>query len=622
LTPRGEPPENKAFEELLVYLREARGFDFTGYKRASLNRRVSKRMDDVGIKDYPEYMDYLEVHPDEFELLFNTILINVTSFFRDPEGWDYVARHVVPEVDLSTKGGPIRVWSAGCASGEEAYTLAIVLAEHLGLEGFTKRVKIYATDVDEEALLTARQASYTSKEVEPVSEGLREKYFEQAGSRYLFKRELRRSVIFGRHDVLQDAPISKIDLLACRNVIMYFNADTQSKIVANLHFALKDAGFLFLGHAEMMLTHTDLFEPADLKNRVFRRASAAIPLRVVAQVPAPGGILAPQDEATLRTAAFDSSPTGQIALDPSGNVLLVNEAARKMFQLARDVIGRPFHDLEVSYRPVELRSRIEEVVATRHPIDLPDVERILTDGTVQNLYVRIAPVPETDDDPLGVIIRFEDVTQFTRLQADFVRSNQELETAYEELQSTNEELETTNEELQSTVEELETTNEELQSTNEELETMNEELQSTNAELQTVNDELHIASSEFDSVNRFLGSVLTSLQTGVAVLDHNFGVLSWNRRAYELWGVREEEVKGSSFINLDIGLPVAQMITAARRCLNGSSPREELTLVAVNRRGKPIKCHVTCTPLTGSSDSVHGVVVMMEELDEEGSTEAR
>ena len=211
-------------ERLLEHLRRNRGFDFTGYKRASLERRITKRMDDLGIASYADYLDYLEVHPEEFDPLFNTILINVTRFFRDEATWTYLSDEVLPAlISRRPATSAIRVWSAGCATGEEAYTIAMVLGELLGPDLFRDRVKIYGTDVDEEALTRARQAIYSEKEVEGVPAALLEKYFDNLDGAFVFKKDFRRQVIFGRHDLVQDAPISKVDLLVCRNALMYFN---------------------------------------------------------------------------------------------------------------------------------------------------------------------------------------------------------------------------------------------------------------------------------------------------------------------------------------------------------------------------------------------------------------
>ena len=251
--------EQPDFEALLSYLKRTRGFDFSGYKRPTLMRRMTKRLEMVGIGTFAEYVDFLEVHPDEFAQLFNTVLINVTAFFRDPEAWDYLRAQIIPAL-LAAKDADdhIRVWSAGCASGEEAYTLAIVLAEALGVDAFKQRVKIYATDVDDEALVHARLGSYKFDGPQDLPVALIDKYFEHTGDHYVFRPDLRRAIIFGRHDLFEDAPISRLDLLVCRNTLMYFNSEAQARIVARFHFALNDQGYLFLGKAEMLLVHAKL----------------------------------------------------------------------------------------------------------------------------------------------------------------------------------------------------------------------------------------------------------------------------------------------------------------------------------------------------------------------------
>ena len=604
------------FEALLEYLKHNRGFDFTGYKRSSLQRRVSKRMQGLKIERYGDYLDYLEVHPEEFARLFNTILINVTAFFRDTTAWECLAQAIVPQI-MAEKNphDPIRVWSAGCASGEEAYTLAMVLAEALGLEAFRQRVKIYATDVDEEALTQARHASYSTKALQPVPAALREKYFETSGDRGVFRPDLRRTVIFGRHDLVQDAPISRLDLLVCRNTLMYFNAETQTRILARFHFALTDQGFIFLGKAEMLLTRANLFTPVHLKHRIFAKVPRPTLRDRLLLVTQAGNMEVGNHlvgHIHLRDTAFDNTPVAQIVVDRQGNLVLVNQAARTTFGLLPQDVGRPFYELDLSYRPVELRSRIEQVFAERQALNLTNVERPLLDGTLQYLDVRLVPLVDTEGSLLGVAVSFHDITHHRRLQSEVEKNRQDLETAYEELQSTNEELETTNEELQSTVEELETTNEELQSTNEELETMNEELQSTNEELQTINDELRERTDEVNRARAFLESIMASLHAAAIIIDANFTVLTWNPEASEQWGLRTNEVEGHSLLTLDIGLPVEQLRAPVRAILSRTSPYEEIVLETTNRRGKAIQCRITCTPLIGSDTNISGVILLIEE----------
>jgi two-component system CheB/CheR fusion protein len=610
------PERDSEFENLLIYLRQSRGFDFTGYKRSTLMRRVRKRMQSLTIENFEEYLDYLEVDPEEFSYLFNTILINVTAFFRDSSAWEYLAEEILPNLIKNKKtSDQIRIWSAGCASGEEAYTLAMLLAEMLGTEEFRQRVKIYATDVDEEALNQARQALYFAKDVQAVSDELRQKYFEIIGNRYVFRQDLRRSVIFGRHDLLQDAPISRLDLLVSRNTLMYFNSETQGRILARLHFALNDNGYLFLGKAEMLLMHSNLFTPIDLKNRIFTKVSSVNirnRLLVMANSVDDESSSRLSRHLRLRDMGFDTAPIAQIVIDINGVLILVNEQARTLFALSPKDLARPFQDLELSYRPIELRSLIERAYAERRPVSLTNVERYLSNTETQYLDVQITPLQETDTTFLGVSIAFHDVTRYIQLQDALQRSQQELETTNEELQSTNEELETTNEELQSTNEELETTNEELQSTNEELETMNEELQSTNEELQTINNELSERTTELNRTNIFIVSILKSLQTGIVVIDSSFNISIWNYMVEDLWGLRTDEVIGQSLFSLDIGLPVEQLRSPIRDSLSGKKQFQEMILDATNRRGRQIKCYLAITPLFGIE--IQGAVLMMADVE--------
>jgi two-component system CheB/CheR fusion protein len=608
-----------AFESLLEFLKRSRCFDFTGYKRSTLMRRVEKRMKTVGIEGWSAYQDYLEVHPEEFRELFNTILINVTSFFRDREPWKALTQVHLPRL-LKDRGPerPLRVWSAGCASGAETYTLVMVLAEMLGMDGFRERVKVYATDVDDEALAQARAAVYSERELEDLAEmdpALRARYFQRGSHGWVFRNDLRRHIIFGRHDLVQDAPISHLDLLLCRNTLMYFNAEVQARIMARFHFALNPEGLLFLGKAEMMRAHAALFTPVDLKARIFGKVARAGMRDRLLMLAAPrddGGAPSPRVEVRLRDATLDAGHAAQVVVDLQGALALANESARQLFGLGEADVGRPLQDLKLSYRPVELRSRIEQVTADRRPILLPHVEFVTPDGEARAFDVHISPLRQDGQALLGVSVSFVDVTRFQRLRSDLEQANQELETAYEELQSTNEELETTNEELQSTVEELETTNEELQSTNEELETMNEELQSTNEELETINDELRRRTDELNEVNAWMSAILTSLKLAVVVLDRDMRIRGWNRKSEDLWGLREEEVRGHRLLQQDIGVPVQRLKAPIHACLQGALQQEELVVDATNRRGRAIQVCVTCTPLAGPDGEVRGAIVLMEE----------
>jgi two-component system CheB/CheR fusion protein len=434
------------FDGLLEYLRQTRGFDFGAYKRPSLMRRVQKRMQHLTLERFGDYTDYLEVHPEEFGQLFNVILINVTAFFRDEIAWDYMRDTVVPSMVAARASDSVRVWSAACASGEEAYSIAILLAEALGRDQFRDRVKIYATDVDEQALNEARAASYTEKQVEAVPRPWLEKYFVQEGDRYVFDKDLRRSVIFGRHDLIQDAPISRVSLLVCRNALMYFNGEAQSRILARFHFALAEHGILFLGKAEMLLTHSALFTPIDLRRRIFRKVAKDDWRERMALMTQSSGHDGDGQAGrnVMLPSAFDVSPTPQFIIDGDGLLAMFNDRAKTLFGFVPTDVGRPFQDLDVSYRPAELRSVVTDVVQHHRPTLLPDIQWDGAGRDARFVDIHVVPVHDGGGRALGVSVAFTDVSRVQELQAQLHRSRQDLETAYEELQSTNEELETTN----------------------------------------------------------------------------------------------------------------------------------------------------------------------------------
>ena len=542
-----------------------------GYKRPSLQRRFLRRMEAVRCDSFGDYLDYLEVTPEEYGELFETLLINVTEFFRDPAAWEHLREEVLPAL---LRQGPRRAdprlerrlrERPGGVHDRDGPRRA------LGADAYRERVKIYATDIDEDALSQARLAIYSAKETETVPEELRERYFERADQRLAFRKDLRRTVIFGRNNLVQDAPISRLDLLICRNTLMYFTAETQGRILRHFHFALDEAGALMLGKSEMMVSHRELFTASDLKHRSSsssrgRRSAAGrarSPPRGGRRRRRPGG-------ARGRARARSAGPGDRLAHRPA--------------HVRQPGGPRAVSDLARGHRPAVLRAAARPSAGRARARDRAGVARAPARaagrvafaperGDARRLDVIVTPLLSADNVAIGVSVTFEDVTRYAALQSELEGNRRDLELAYEELQSTIDELETTNEELQSANEELQTTNEELQSTNEELETMNEELQSTNEELETINDELRERTGELNQVNDFLEAILTSLGLGVAVLDPQQRVQVWNRHAEELWGVRPDEAVENHFLGLDIGLPAERLAPALRAVLSGASERE-------------------------------------------------
>src|SRR5215467_13648143 len=262
-------------KDLLQELAEQRNFDFRGYKKTTLERRFRRRMFQLNLQDYGQYGDYISRHHDEVNQLLNTILINVTEFFRDPPAWEILRHEVLPSILKRIKPGhSFRAWSAGCASGEEPYSIAILLAEHFGTRIQDYDVKIYATDIDDDALNSARRGEYSLETVRRVRAEWREKYFHGKGLLRV-NREIRRLVIFGRSNLGQDAPISHVNLLVCRNLLIYFNSDLQKQILNRLHYALEPGGVLFLGKSESQLTNSQQFQRQNARWRIFQRITAS-----------------------------------------------------------------------------------------------------------------------------------------------------------------------------------------------------------------------------------------------------------------------------------------------------------------------------------------------------------
>ena len=613
-----KPAPDPDFESLLQHIQESRSLDFRGYKRTSLRRRIALRMEAVGADSFAAYRSILEAQPSEFEDLLNTVLINVTSFFRDEEAWNVLAEQVVPALIANAQDGrAIRVWSVGCASGEEPYSIAMLLAEQMGASEFRRRVKIYATDLDEDALKVARLAAYVPRQVESVPAPLLEKYFERTNNHFVFERELRKCVIFGRHNVVHDAPISRIDLLTCRNLLIYLESETQATVLPRLHYALNRDGFLFLGKAETQLARSSLFRAIEIKHRIFAKvpqewrrpagpgfATSRI-THLDSQIP----------DAALLEATIDELGHPLIVIDDSGAVALANTPARTLLGIGEADIGRPFQDLPISYRPIELRGPIEEVIRNRRSMRLDDQEYRLTQLEVMRLTVDLRPMLRPDGTVYAVLLSFQDQTRLHTLQRELEAAQENLEHSIEELQSANEELETTNEELQSTNEELETTNEELQSTNEELETLNEEARSSNEEMESVNEELRIQADQASVYRLYLESVLRAMNGGIVVMNEKHVIQSWNRWSENTWGVRAEEAIGTNFEALDIGLPVQDLRDNLAAVQSGRREQADQVLEGVDRRGRAIQCRARMSSLIDEDNVRHGLVIVFQDVSD-------
>jgi two-component system CheB/CheR fusion protein len=444
-----------------------------------------------------------------------------------------------------------------------------------------------------------------------------ERYFERANNHYTFDRNLRKCVIFGRHNVVHDAPISRIDLLICRNLLIYLESETQGVVLPRLHYALNPEGFLFLGKAETQLARSPLFQSVDMKHRIFSKIAQEW------RRPVMGGFSARTargdaalPNALLLEAVVNEAGTALLAVDEAGAVTLANTPARQLLGVGEADIGRPFQDLPISYRPMELRGPIEEVFRQRRGIKLEDQEYRLTQTEVMRLTIDLRPLLRVDGGVYAVLLAFTDTSRTHALERELETAQESLENSIEELQSANEELETTNEELQSTNEELETTNEELQSTNEELETLNEEARSSNEEMESVNEELRIQAEQATTYRNHLESVLRSMNGGIIVMDRKHQIHGWNRWSENTWGLRAEEVMGTSFDTLDIGIPVQQLRDDLAQVQAGREEQIEREMEGVDRRGRRILCRVRASALLDEVEDNQGLVLVFQDITEE------
>jgi two-component system CheB/CheR fusion protein len=549
--------EDVSLHELVDVLARERGLDLRGYKQTTLERRVRRRMSALNKASFAEYLQVFRNDPHEKNELLNTVLINVTQFFRDPQAWEALRAEILPKFLRNLRpGDSFRAWSAGCASGEEAYSLAILLAEHFGSRLHEFDVKIYATDIDEDALTSARRGEYRAEHLQEMRHDWRAKYLQETPTALRITRDIRRLVIFGRSNLLSDAPISHCHLVICRNVLIYFDTDTQRHIFSRLHYALEREGILFLGKAESKLTESRLFRPLNSRWRIFQRIGKeqkgmADPEHPVTELPMADDNKVAQELRQLRLQQrnlLDAVRAGVIILDAYDVVVSHNDSAMLIWNLAgAQLNGKRVHNTELMVRCPELAARLESShVGAMKAVAFQCRLRVDTEDRVLSVLLR--PVKAESGERTGTIVYTDDVTTHDRLQTTV----EQLEATGEELQSANEELETTNEELQSTNEELETTNEELQSTNEELETTNEELQSLNDELEHMNEELERRTSELNALTESYAETLRRTPWPVLLVDKDEKIQLWNAAAQHLFGVGSTSVVGVEVDKLPVG----------------------------------------------------------------------
>ena len=544
-------------------IRRRAGHDFSHYKESTVIRRMERRMKAAQIETVEQYVELLERRPEEVDLLLKDLLIGVTQFFRDPEAFEALGREVIPKLfEGKIEGESVRACIVGCASGEEAYSIGILLCEHASTLANPPSVQIFATDIDERGLEMARKGRYPQSVAEHVSPERLERFFTKEDGTYQVKRELRKICIFSSHSFIKDPPFSRLNLISCRNVMIYLGADLQREVLPLFHYALRSGGYLFLGPSESATSHPELFRTVDKKHRIFQhkkslpQPTVKFPLASISRTKQSSGKPPKAEERNF------PKQLERLILEQYGPAcVIVNENGEAVYFSARisrylqQPAGSPETNVINMAREglrIPLRTSLHRAVTTHERVVQKQVS-VQTNEAVSRVDLIVEPLTEFQDANLYMIVLEElapgsapqqssGSPAFDASAEDTVRHlESELQAAREHAQAAYEELETSNEELQSA-------NEEYQSTNEELETSKEELQSFNEELETVNSELNRKITELDHANSDLQNLLHSTQLATIFLNSELCIRNFTPAA------------GSVFrlIASDIGRPITDL----------------------------------------------------------------
>jgi two-component system CheB/CheR fusion protein len=551
---------DEALSKIHTLLRTRTGHDFSEYKDRTFQRRVQRRMQVGQTTKIEDYAARLREDPDEVRALFRDLLIGVTDFFRDAEAFRALETRVVPKL-FEGKGAEdeVRVWVAGCATGEEAYSIAILLREQMDIVEAPPKVQVFATDIDETAMTVARTARYPATLVNEVSPERLKRFFVQEGASYRVAKDLREMCIFSNHSVIRDPPFSRLDMISCRNLLIYLKPGLQGQVFPLFHYALRPGGYLFLGLSENIARYTDLFLPLDKANRVFRRrdlvARSPVPFRHFLPHAGRRGATSPIGDGqglnrsdlvrkVANTIVEEFAPA-YVIVDESGQALYFSAGTGKYLQAAagppnRDIIAMARSGLRPDLRALLHQAKQADRRVTRNGI------AVQVNGGVQTISLAVEPIKEGSETAYGIVFidRGPIETEHESANSEIPESRdiavrqieRELNETKERLQSTIEELETANEEFRSSNEELLSVNEELQSANEELETSKEELQSVNEELQTVNNELRSKIEELDRANSDLTNLFQSTQIATVFLDRDLVIRNFTPAVTKLFSL--------------------------------------------------------------------------------------
>lgn len=536
------------FNKIIKYLKKELGADFTQYKTSTIQRRVERRLAALQISTLAQYYAYIQEHPAELAVMSQNMLVSVTSFFRDSEAFEAITKVLEEMIFEKKTGEDLRIWSAGCATGEEPYSLAFIINDILERSGKILSVKIFATDLDNEALAQARSGQYSHDDVKGLSKRVIEKYFDHKESGYEVRKIVRDSIVFARQDLIQNPPFVKLDFISCRNVLIYFDASLQSRVFDIFHYALKSNGYLFLGKSESV--NNNLFEAVDRKEKIFRRVNAISKLAYSGRYTVGSNYQATYaKKKSFEASAAEKAPL--LILKQFGLSGVIIDEDFSILHFIGDV--SPYISLPAGHADFRLTNILNKNASVEFSILAKKAQKENTVVRSRPYHIEANPdksfmfsiqtLPKEDEDsrhlllvsfePWKTTISEEKIVHddtATPQTKRLVELEHEVALTKENLQTVIEELEISNEELQSLNEELSSTNEELQASNEELETTNEELQSTNEELMTLNEELSIKTSELRSAYTSLDNIQTSISFPMLVIDGEKRILRYNPSA--------------------------------------------------------------------------------------------
>jgi two-component system CheB/CheR fusion protein len=584
-----EAARSEARLEICAILRNQLGHDFSGYKSKTFFRRVQRRMHVTQSASHETYIQRLRDDPKEIGALFRDLLINVTNFFRDGEAFDRLAELVIPKL-FEGRGAEdsVRVWVPACSTGEEVYSIAILLCEHMATLPARPRVQIFATDIDDFALGVARAGRYPEALLEGVSPERRKRFFTPEGGSFVLCKEVRDLCIFSPHSVIRDPPFSRLDLISCRNLLIYFGVDIQNAVLPTFHYSLRDGGYLFLGLSESIGKFSELFAAVDKKHRIYRsREDVSMAPRLPMTVrnhPAldlsgrnrrqPGGST---PGAALRLAlesqVLERFAPAHVLVTREGDILHLSARTNRYLELAPGAPTRQLMTLARKGLRLDLRSAFREAVESDTSVSRQAAPVAGDDGRIQMVDITIEPLVERHgEDPLYVVL-FADRGPSLSVEEAAGRIpatesgaalllEQELRETKERLQSLIEEYETALEELRSSNEELLSVNEELQSSNEELEASKEELQSLNEELNTVNAELTQKIDALDRAHNDLHNLFESTPIPTVFLDRNLAIRSFTPAMKDLFNILPGD-RGRPLTDLNSRLPLSNLVEDIR-----------------------------------------------------------